>query len=54
MLLVGVTALMTFAAFMLAVYFGLKGRWFLAAICLSCFFILIAQSTALSIGFLTV
>lgn len=40
MLFLGVTALMAFASFMLAVYLGLKGRWPLAAICLICFFIL--------------
>lgn len=52
MLSVGLTALMTFAAFMLAVYLGLKGRWFLGATCLICFFILINPSNvnALSIA----
>lgn len=40
MLFVGVTAVMAFASFMLAVYLGLKGKWLLAAICLVCFCIL--------------
>jgi len=48
MLFVFVTALITFAAFMLAAYLGLKGRWLLAAICLICFFILIHPSIAIT------
>jgi hypothetical protein len=50
MLFVFVTALMTFAAFMLAVYLGLKGRWFLAANCLICFFILISPSNVVALS----
>lgn len=45
---VGVTAVMTFAAFMLAVYLDLKGRWLLAAICLISFFSLLSPSRLLA------
>jgi hypothetical protein len=41
MLSAGVTAVMTFAAFMLSAYLGLKARWLLAAISLFCFFALL-------------
>lgn len=47
MLSLGVTVLMTIAAFMLAVYLGLKGRWLLAAVSLICFFVLISSKNVL-------